>query len=99
MGDIGRLVRGSEETTHAIGHHKYTSDEFALVTHISGARVVEFTFFNEYDGYNTWLSHEVGISSSYEVVVYLALINMKAIDPITVLTSFTSARDMLTRNQ
>ena len=82
-------------------NHFDMSDAFvnATTVSISRARDVDFTFFNdvmfksntpEYNGYNTQLCRESGMNPAPKsAVAYLPLINMKASDPNTVLTSIT----------
>lgn len=85
------------------------SDDFIHATQVSLARArdLDFTFLNdvlfkantpEYNGYNTRLCRESGMSPAPKsAVVYLPLINMKPTDPTTVLTSITRGIEV-TRN-
>ena len=85
----------------AATNHFDMSDAFvnATTVSISRARDVDFTFFNdvmfkanthEYNGYNTQVCCESGMNPAPKsAVAYLPLINMKASDPNTVLTSIT----------
>ena len=76
--------------------HEFTE---ALGVSLNRARDLDFTFLRdillnantpEFNGYNTRLCREAGMSPAPKsAVVYLPLINMKAADPTTVLTSIT----------